>query len=260
MTLAAEAKTGLLSESTVKSDLIYEHPDLFDLAYKGHDGDVNFYVNSTREGICLYLGVGTGRVFVPVYDGNVGNDVSGVDNCPQMVNSLVNRYPRIPKDRITITDVREARFSKGMFDKIIAPYSFLTQFDNKQDVEKILWAVRRGLNTNGVFITDFFSPFKNPQAKQTLEEEEGHLDDGTEISILRQYNHTRQRIVELTRVKKANVELTCQLPLRYYYPAEIDELATDSGLIANDPIGNFDGSDFDPGESPVMIYRMQKKI
>lgn len=243
---------------TTSTDLIYEHPDLFDLAYKGHDGDVNFYVNTTRQGVCLYLGVGTGRVFVPVHDGNENNDVNGIDICPQMVASLFKRYPHISKDRISIKDVRESRFPRGVFDTIVAPYSFLTQFQSKQDVEKILWSVRKGLTDKGVFVTDFFSPFKNPQAKQTLEQEEGLLEDGTQISILRQYDHTRQRIRELTRVRKDTVELTCELPLRYYYPSEIDELASDAGLEAGDPMGNFDQSPFDPGESPVMIYSMRK--
>ncbi len=45
---------------------VYECPELYELAYPGYPGDREYYLSKTQAGDVLYLGVGTGRIFLPM--------------------------------------------------------------------------------------------------------------------------------------------------------------------------------------------------
>ena len=240
----------------VPRTLVYRHPEIFDIAYPGHPGDAAFYAKKTQDADDgLYLGVGTGRIYGEVFDSN--HNILGIDNCHEMIATLFKRFPQIPEDNIIEASILDYKMPRSSFDTIIAPYSFLTQFE-EDDVMKILAQVRKGLGSKGVFITDMFSPYLNPPAKQRRESESSVQPDGTMIDIQRVYDHARQKILEITNVQNGSLKLAFELNLSYYHPREVERMIKDACLRIRSMWGDFNGTKFRPESSPAMVYCIDK--
>ena len=253
-------------EADAHHNSLYDHPDLFDLAYPGHKGDVDFYMRHTRDGMALYLGVGTGRIFAPMYRQN--DDVIGMDNCPKMVARLFQKYPDISQDAVKIQDVRDNsggnRWPHRVFDKVVAPYSFLTQFSGEpesDDINRILWHVQRSLKKGGLFITDLFSPHKNPPAKVRTEHERIAIPERDMlITIDRDYVHEEDDdFTEVARVHERGIEiLQCKLHLQTYRNKDLKRWAQNARLVIDKRLGDFhEETPFNAEESDTMIYFMR---
>lgn len=236
-----------------QEDPLYNHPDIFDIAYPGYEGDVEFYRREARVQDVLYFGTGSGRVFGEVCKENP--EALGVDNCREMIKILLDRNPHIREDQVISGDIRDVKFPHRSFDKIIAPYSFLTHF-SEDEMLKVLWNVRKWLKPNGQFVTDLFSPYQNPNSKQQWEEETKEIQ-GSWIRIQRIYDHIHQKITEITNYKSPTQNLSLRLDLQYFYPNQIRFLVEESELRICELLGGFDNEDFTV-DSPLMLYRMDK--
>jgi len=80
------------------SDL-YKHPDEYDREHLGDDEDISFYLSLSRRlepRKVLELGCGTGRITLPL--AQLGFDVVGLDNQPEMLQKVEERRRQAPSE------------------------------------------------------------------------------------------------------------------------------------------------------------------
>ncbi len=219
----------------IKYEILYNHGHLYDIAYVGHEGDVQFYSDQAKSGRVLYLGVGTGRIFAAAVKMNL--HVIGIDNSQSMVNVMLSRFPHVRSNQVIMDDVFSVELPPNSFDKIIAPFSFFTQFEKEKSIF-LMQKLKDWLVPGGVLVTDFFSPFQNPISKN-VETKLRKLPKGVSVRTYYVYNHVEQKLFEYTLVKQKKEVVLLELKLNYFYPKEIREMAKDAGYIVDSLYGGF---------------------
>ncbi len=178
-----------------------------------------------RGGRVLELGIGTGRIALPLQQSGV--QVSGVDASPSMVEKLRAKPggERIP---VALGDFGEVPVT-GQFSLIYVVfntfYALLTQEKQIQCLAK----VAQHLTPAGVFVIEAFVPdLARYRARQNLQiiginENEMQIDaaqvDPVSQVIIAQHVHLSEAGVRLFPVK-----------LRYVWPSELDLMARLAGL------------------------------
>jgi len=137
----------------------------YDLIHIGIPGDVDFYVNQAfeRGGEVLEIGVGTGRIAVPL--ALAGVDVTGLDNSAAMLTLCRHKMDiadaftpqTMGKWNLIQADMRDFRIRKK-FPIIIMPYRAFMHLLTPADQRQCLDCVRSHLAPDGVFIMDTWLP------------------------------------------------------------------------------------------------------
>lgn len=234
---------------------VYKCAEKYDLAYPGYEGDKDYYVEKTKEGKALYLGVGTGRIFGEMAKNNPS--VVGLEKSPQMVDLLFKRYPHLNKNQIILADALEAPLAKNQFDTVVAPYSFL-QVINEDQVPELLKNVQNWLKPNGRFYTDMFSSYLIPFRKKGIEANIRNINGGTRIAIYVLYDHKNQNMTEMTLINQGESSEVLQMNLHYYFPHEISAALQEAGFESHQIVGGYKGEEFDPSENEVFVFEASK--
>jgi SAM-dependent methyltransferase len=176
----------------------------------------------------LELGVGTGRLAVPLAQEYVGTiDVVGVDTSAAMLARLRGHDP----DRLVAATEGDmvTGLPDGPFDLVFVAYNTLFNLTRPGEQAACFRSVADRLRPGGRFVVEAFVPDDPPR-------------DGDDISIR---TMTADRVIlSITRQSAGEstaegqfVELTEHhgvrlrpWSIRYRTPAELDELATDAGL------------------------------
>jgi ubiquinone/menaquinone biosynthesis C-methylase UbiE len=232
--LPAEIKRYL---TNVKPKSLYEHSQLYDLAYRGAKGDIKYYANVSAKGKVLYLGVGTGRIFLPLYERN--KEIIGIDKSKKMLQVLKGKNKKLNSTNLLVKDVFKADFKRESFDIVVAPFSFLTQFPEKK-VETLLKKILKWLRPNGRFVTDFFSPFSNPLDRNS-EIQTIKLGNGIFCKVLYLFDHLNQKLDEYTVLKQGKETFLALLQLNSLYPKQIIDLTTKAGFKSITLTADFTG-------------------
>ena len=221
----------------LKLKMLYDYAEVYDLAYKGHKGDIQFYKEQSQHGRTLYLGVGTGRIFSKLVENNP--NIFGVDNSQAMISLMLKKHSQVPKNQIIFCNIFTADFEENSYDTIIAPFSFLTQFSQEQAI-CILTLIRKWLKPEGKFVTDFFSPFRNPIAKK-VETKSKRLSSRKRIKTYFIYDHIKQELAEYTLVTTKEETLLLELKLNYFYPRELIKMSHQTNFVVEKMAGGFKG-------------------
>lgn len=239
----------------IGTDYLYDHPDVYDLAYKGSTGDVNFYKQNTSKGKVLYLGIGSGRGYLKLIKNN--SNIYGLDYSKTMVESLKKKNPKIDATKIIFANVLNAKIEKGSFDKIIAPFSFFTQFEI-DDVEKIFANCNKWLKKDGILITDFFSPYHHPTyAKKSLVKAFTRKGiNKVKVTSYEFYDFIKQKLYEFTLVETKGKQFIAQLDLNFYFPNEIIATAKLAGFKLLNMWGDFQKKELNTNaETMVFVFK-----
>jgi 2-polyprenyl-3-methyl-5-hydroxy-6-metoxy-1,4-benzoquinol methylase len=112
------------------SDL-YKHPEEYDREHLGDEEDVGFYLSLSRRLAprkVLEVGCGTGRITLPL--AQIGFDLVGLDNQPEMLQKAEERRLQAPSEirqRIQFIEGDMRTWSDGSdFDLILIPASSIT--------------------------------------------------------------------------------------------------------------------------------------
>src|ERR1700722_15577763 len=110
---------------------LYKHPEEYDREHLGDDEDISFYLSLSRRPTprkVLELGCGTGRITLPL--AQLGFDVVGLDNQPEMLQKAEERRRQAPSDihqRLQFISGDMPTWSAGAdFDLILIPASSIT--------------------------------------------------------------------------------------------------------------------------------------
>jgi SAM-dependent methyltransferase len=136
--------------------------DLYDVREHGIEGDIEFYLEAAREheGPILDIGVGTGRVALPLVE--AGHDVTGLDNSPHMLARAQEKIDRLEpgqRERIRLAQANMVDFRLDReFALVLIPYRGFQHVLTPEEQRRSLSCIHRHLRTHGRLIIDLFDP------------------------------------------------------------------------------------------------------
>ena len=207
--------------------------------------DVPFYIEEAVRsgGPVLELGVGTGRIAVPV--AAAGIEVVGVDLSARMLEVARERaaLAGVPLD-LRHGDMRDPPV-EGTFPLVLCPFRSLLHMETDTDRRAALRAVAARLAPAGRFVFDVFTPAADDIADthgRWLEREPGiweraDWDEETRTLIL--------------RLRSAEGET--EMSLAWLSVPEWKELLRDEGFAVDAVYGWFDRSPWRGGEDSVWV-------
>jgi len=209
--------------------------------------DVSFYVDEAVRsgGPVLELGVGTGRIAVPI--AAAGIEVVGVDLSAGMLE--------VARDRAALAgvelDLRQGDMREppveGEFPLILIPFRSLLHMETDPDRRAVLRSVARLLAPGGRFVFDVFAPGAEDIAEthgRWLEREPG---------IWERADWDEETRTLLLRVRGA--EGDAEMSLAWLAVAEWEALLREEGFAVTARYGWFDRSPWRGGEDTVWICR-----
>jgi SAM-dependent methyltransferase len=229
--------------------------DVYDEWYAGVD-DVDAVVEfvaglvRSRPGHVLELGVGTGRLAIPL--AATGIAVHGVDSSPAMLDRL---RARDPDRRVTVSvgDMVDDQ-PAGPFDVVLVAYNTLFNLESAERQAACFVAVAERLATGGVLVVEAFVPEDPPR--------EGSRVDVRSMTASEVVLSVSTHDPAGQRAQGHFVHLADGAPvrlrpwaIRYAPPAELDAMATGAGLSLRERWENFSRVPF-TADSPrhVSVY------
>jgi SAM-dependent methyltransferase len=212
--------------------------DVYDEFFVGPAGAVapvvDFLARHASGGPVLELGVGTGRIALPL--AARGLAVSGIDVSPKMVARL---RAKPGGDRITVSigDFADVTADGGPFSLVYAVFStffgLLTQADQVRCFRNVAASLRPG----GTFVIEAFVP------------DPARFDRGQRVGVedlsaaairlgLARHEAVSQRITHRHVVITGNGTAIYPVEIRYAWPSELDLMAQLAGL---GPVGRWGG-------------------
>jgi SAM-dependent methyltransferase len=209
--------------------------------------DVAFYVEEAVRsgGPVLELGVGTGRIAVPI--ASAGIRVVGVDTSAGMLQVARERAELAAAEvDLRLGDMREPPVEER-FPLVVCPFRSLLHMETDVDRRAALRAVARCLEDGGRFVFDVFTPGADDIADthgRWLEREPGiweraDWDEDTRTLILR------------VRGEHGDAEMS----LAWLSVAEWEELLRDEGYVVDAVYGWFDRQPWRGGEDSIYLCR-----
>jgi SAM-dependent methyltransferase len=202
-------------------------------------------------GRALELGIGTGRVAIPL--AAKGVEVIGVDASPAMVDRLRAKsggeHIEVVMGDFADVDV------PGTFSLIYVPFTTLFALPTQADQIRCLRNVAAHLDAGGHFVMDAFVPdvarFQDHQIVSVQ-----HVSTDFVFLDASRHDPVAQRIESSHVVLTERGVRLYPVSVRYAWPAELDAMAMSADLELEHRFGDYDRSAFE-ATSPrhVSIYR-----
>lgn len=237
-------------------DYYRDHADAYDQTSLGTPGDVDFYRALAVEcgGPVVELGVGTGRIAIPIAEAGV--EVIGIDLEPAMLAVARVKAAEVgvaERVRLVEGDMRSFTLDEPA-PLVTIPYRAFMHNLTTEDQLATLAACRRALRPGGRLALNMFNPDIRKIAAwlQGLgRSERGKLGRN---EVRRAYQPTAQVVRSTLRVRDANGRRrTTSITGRYVYRYEMEHLLVRSGFEIEALYGDFDGGAFRE-TSPEMVW------
>ncbi|MFE6868587.1 class I SAM-dependent DNA methyltransferase [Kitasatospora sp. NPDC057692] len=205
-------------------------------------------------GTALELGVGTGRVALPL--ARRGVRVEGIDASPEMAARLASKPggDRIP---VTIADFTRPPLTGRSYDLVYLVAGTLFELATQDDQLRCFQAAAQLTGEHGLFVLDAFVPevlvTSDPPGGQAVE-----TANGDEVVLHRTFDRAAQRYHSHYRVTPSDgggpVDL--DVAFRYAGTGELDLMARIAGLELRERHGSWSGDPFTDGCAyHVSVYR-----
>ena len=214
--------------------------DIYDDWYSSPDeSSIALLCDLAQSGRVLELGIGTGRVALPLKD--KGIDISGIDASPSMVEKL--RVKSDGKDiPITLGDFSEVDV-EGRYDLIFVVFNTFFSLTTQEEQLKCLQNVARSLTPEGVFLIEAFVPdigrFDRGQSVRATDVGENRV----KIDVSR-HDPLRQLVTSQHVILTENGARLYPVTIRYTWPSELDMMARVAGMKLVDRWGNWERGSF----------------
>jgi SAM-dependent methyltransferase len=227
--------------------------DVSDEWYKPADtaAEVALLAELAHGGRALELGIGTGRVAIPLAARGV--EVHGIDASPAMVERM-RAKPGGDAIAVTIGDMAEVPV-EGQFALVFVVFNTFFQLYSQETQLRCFAHVADHLHPGGRFVIHAFVPdTSRVEAGEHLAVKEASLDrvrlDASVFDAQEQRLDTTQ-----VRITADGIRLV-HAKLRFAWPPELDLMARLAGLTLEDRWATFDKQPF-TGESAfhVSVYR-----
>jgi SAM-dependent methyltransferase len=214
------------------------------------DAVVAFLAGLAGRGPVLELGIGTGRIALPL--SQRGLEVHGIDASPAMVAKLRSKPggDRIP---VAIADFATVPV-EGRFSLVFVVFNTFFGLLTQEDQIGCFGAVARHLTEDGLFVIEAFVPdlsrFDRGQRIEAMSVENDQV-----VLETSRHDSVGQRVVsQQVLVSRRGVELY-PVQLRYAWPSELDLMARLAGLRIRARWGGWSGEPFSAASaSHVSVY------
>lgn len=234
---------------------LYHNPKLYEEEYASLNEDVNFWINYIKENrinSVLELGCGSGRIglkLIPWIKKYAGIDLSSefLGDFNSKLSS--NKY----ETDVVIKKCDMTNFSlDDEFELIILPFNTISHLYSIDQVNGMLSCVSKHMRDNSKFIIDCFNPsikFLHTHSQRVLCNEFIMTETNEKISVYEtneyfsdtQVNYIKRFYVNCTR----GTELELDLPMKMYYPMELNALLQLNGFSIIKKFGDYSLNSFD---------------
>ena len=216
--------------------------DIFDDLYGEYenvDAMAEFLAPFAKNGCALELGIGTGRVAIPL--ASRGVEVHGIDASPAMVAKM-RAKPGGEKIPVTFADFSEVPVH-GLFDLVYVVFNTLFALLTQEAQLNCFRATAQHLGKGGVFVLETFVPdltrFDRGQRTDTISVAVNKLRIDATI-----HDAVNQRCyVQHVRIEENGIRLY-PVQLRYAWPSELDLMARLAGLELRNRYGGWKNEPF----------------
>ena len=208
-------------------------------------------------GAALELGIGTGRVALPLAERGV--EVHGIDASEAIVAKM-RAKPGGDAIPVTISDFSEFRLRDGASDKkfslVYVVFNTLFQATSQEAQVQCFRSAAAHLTDDGVFVVEAFVPdptrfvrMRDDNVTVTVNEEEIALIDLVKHDPVNQHVSSQEIFTGESGIKLYPVQV------RYSWPSELDLMAQLAGMRLRERWGDWDGSPFTAScENHISIY------
>ena len=228
--------------------------EVYDELYSGgffdDNATVEFYASVAGGGPALELGIGTGRIAVPLKA--TGVEVHGIDTSPKMVERM-RAKPGGEDIPVSFGDFAEVPI-EGKFKLVYIPFNTLFALLSQEDQVRCFKSVAEHLEPGGAFAFDAFVPDPTRFTRH-----QNVMVEGIEDEVVRLGFGVHDPVEQ--RVKSYHVHLSesgikmYPVQIRYAYPAELDLMAQLAGLRLDHRYGGYRREPFDSSsQAHVSVY------
>ena len=213
------------------------------------DATVSFLSDLAHGGTVLELGVGTGRLAVPLRASVAG--VTGIDSSQKMLDRLASNDPL--GTVISVLGDMVDDLPTERFDVVVAAYNTVFNLLTDERQRACFDAVAARLTDTGSFVVEAFVPQPHTGSQVSVRS----LDTERVVLSASVHHAGDQRadgqFVELTEAGGVRLR---PWAIRWAEPDQLDQMAADSGLALWQRWGDYDRSPFDStSERHVSVYR-----
>jgi SAM-dependent methyltransferase len=226
---------------------------IYDEWYGGVDeADLSVLKELAGHGKALELGIGTGRMAVPLKQSGV--EVHGIDASPAMVAKM-RAKPGGADIPVAMGDFAEVPI-EGQFDLVYILFNTFFALLTQDDQVRCFQNVARHLTPNGVFLVEAFVPdlhrFQGDQAVRAVEVGVNLVRlDVSEIDIL-----TQKIVNQHVLLNEKGLQLY-PVQIRYVWPSELDLMARLAGMRLKHRWGGFRKEAFTTGSKKhISVYQL----
>ena len=253
--------------TTNSSMPLYRDGRIYDAMNRAITADIAFYVEEAQRahGPVLELACGTGRLTIPIAQSGV--EITGLDRSPSMLEHA-RAKAREANLEINWVEADCRRFDlHRKFALIFLPFNSMQHLHDHASLEGLLRCVRAHLAAGGRFIFDVFNPSlailnRDPKDRRLEREYEDPYGGGTiRLDVTMAYNDATQvnRVLwYFSREGEKDFRVE-ELPLRCFFPQELDLLVRWGGFALANKYGNFERKPFVSGDmKQVVVCRAEK--
>lgn len=216
--------------------------DIFDDLYgeiENVDAMADFLAALAKSGRALELGIGTGRVALPLAARGV--EVHGIDASPTMIAKM-RAKPGGEKIPVTLGDFADVPV-QGLFDLIYVPFNTFFALLTQEAQVKCFQATAQHLTDDGAFVLENFIPdltrFDRGQRTETISLGVNQVRIDAQI-----HDAVSQRcFVQHVLIGERGIRLY-PVQLRYAWPSELDLMARLAGLELRNRYGGWQNEPF----------------
>jgi SAM-dependent methyltransferase len=186
---------------------------------------IDLLATLSGNGRALELGIGTGRVALPLADKNV--NVSGIDAAQSMIERL---KAKPGSERINVHPGSFADVSiDGEFDLVYVVFNTLFALGSQAEQVRCFRNVAAHLSTKGCFLIEAFVPNLNRFTGGQVNWATKVTEDVVELDVGQHDSATQRVTSQKVVITDGNVRLY-PVQIRYAWPSEIDLMAQLAGL------------------------------
>ncbi|MBL4636250.1 MAG: class I SAM-dependent methyltransferase [Kofleriaceae bacterium] len=238
-------------KASTYGDRFAEFYDLLESASLDTEGTVAKLSSLASEGPILELGIGTGRVALPLQEG--GLEVHGVEASEAMIAKLRAKEGG-DKIRVIQGDFSKLDYSTK-YSLAFAAYNTFSSLPDQDSQVQCLEKVTKALSPDGVLVLESAVPDSAILAKGQ-DVQVRFVDADLLVLHASRYDSIQQRAIGQSIIVANGVIHTFPVQTRYNWPSELDLMARIAGLSLVERWANWRDEPFDAGsKSYISVYR-----
>ncbi len=203
-------------------------------------------------GRVLELGVGTGRLAVPI--AAAGARVTGIDSSAAMLAQLAERDGAVDVEAIHGDMVDE--LPAGPFDVVLVAYNTIFNLLDEADQRRCFGEVARRLRPGGAFVVEAFVPGDAGGPGGGSVTVRSITADRVVLSVSTERRGDQRAEGQFVELSEAGGVRLRPWAIRWSTPEQLDEMAAEAGLTLASRSADMAGTPFDhDSEQHVSVYR-----